>query len=83
MTEELGSMGPLTDHFGLTAPLVENATLREIKDGRKAIFLVGTITYDTVFGTGFTSDFRYYVGGDMGWDGPGELNADTTGNGAT
>jgi hypothetical protein len=83
MTEELGSMGPLTDNFELTAPPIGNAPLREIKVGGKAIYLIGTIRYDTVFHTGCTSDFRYYVGGDMGWDGPGEMNADITGNGAT
>lgn len=78
----LGSMGPVTDFYDLYGS-AENATLDEVTDGTKAIYLNGVITYDSVFELGLQSPFRYYVGGDMGWDGPGEMCADEEGNDAT
>jgi hypothetical protein len=75
-------MGPLTDYFAITPPPFQGPTKAEISDASKAIYLVGTITYDTVFGRGLTTNFRYYVGGDIGWE-PGEMSADEEGNTAT
>ena len=61
-------------------PVPLNATEDELENCSKAIYLVGKISYDTVFAKGLTTDFCYRVGGDMGWDGPGQMNADETGN---
>ena len=59
----------------------KDATLEEIKNRTKAIYLLGTITYETVFGKPFYTNFRYYVGGDITWE-AGEMNADEEGNDA-
>lgn len=82
-TENLGSMGPLSDFFDMDVPPVQGATLDDIVDGTKAIYLVGTITYDTAFNRGRKTDFRYYVGGDVDWSEPSEMSADEDGNGAS
>ena len=48
--EKLGSMGPVTDVFDMELPPLQNvATLDEVTDGNKAIYLVGKITCDTLF----------------------------------
>lgn len=81
--EDLGSVGPISDFFEMVDEFQLNATEDELKNCTKAIYLVGKISYDTVFARGLTTNFRYRVGGDMGWDGSGEMNADETGNHAT
>ena len=57
--------------------------MQDIIKGRKAIYLTGVITYDTVFQKDRTTAFRFYVGGDMDLDSAGEMSADDIGNDAT
>jgi len=76
--ETVGSMAPQGDFFDFTEELEGRADFDEIKNGSKAIFLVGSIIYDIVFEPSRrTTDFRYYVGGDMNCDDFGKMN--TTG----
>jgi hypothetical protein len=83
--EDIGSVGPIGNFFEMVVDAfpIQNATEDELRNGTKAIYLVGTVTYDTVFAKGFTTNFRYHVGGDIGWEGPGEMDADETGNDVT
>lgn len=82
--ETLGSMAPHGDFLELEATAEGSATLDEIKEGRKAVYLTGNIVYRIVSGDGHReTNFRYYVGGDQGYDDSGEMSADTKGNDAT
>ena len=82
--ETIGSMAPSGDYFEFEEKLEGVASLADVRGGSKADYLVGTIIYDTVFETGRrrTTDFRYYIGGDMGCEGH-EMYADSEGNDAT
>jgi hypothetical protein len=75
-------MAPNGDYFEFKEKLEGAAALAEIGNGNKAIYLVGTIIYDTAFETDKrTTYFRYYIGGDMGCSGT-EMFADSDGNDA-
>lgn len=79
----LGSMAPGGDCFDNEAVLEGSASYEEIRTGRKAIYLVGSITYADVFqDERRRTSFRYYIGGDVGCDG-NEMFADDQGNDAT
>ena len=81
--ETIGSMAPNGDFFEFDEKLEGIAPVVDIRDGNKAIFLLGTIIYDTVFDIGRrTTSFSYYIGGDMGCDGD-EMFAASEGNDAT
>lgn len=81
-TFQLGSIGPLTDFYDL-ADTVSGVDIATIRDGRRAIYLVGSIVYDTVFAKNLQTNFCYLVGGDVGWGGDDEMSADESGNDAT
>src|SRR5262249_37082229 len=78
----LGSIAPHTDFYELD-PKVENVNLDSITNGAIAIYLVGMITYDTVFNPGCVTNFRYLVDKDTGWKAEDEMSADESGNAAT
>ncbi len=78
----LGSMAPLTDFYEIDAQ-VRDVSFLSIKNGEIAIYLTGSVNYDTVFAQDQVTHFRYLVGGDVGWSGPSEMTADDTGNDAT
>ena len=81
--ETLGSMAPHGDFFELDVGVQGIATLEDIKEGKKAIYLTGNIVYETVFEKGLrVTNFRYYIGGDQGHD-SNEMSADSQGNDAT
>lgn len=81
--EELGSMAPNGDFFDNENKVYGAATEAELVKGSKAIYLVGSIRYQTVFGDlEHVTNFRYYVGGDMEYS-SGEMSADDEGNDAT
>ncbi len=81
--ENLGSMAPNGDFFDNENKIYGSATEAELRSGTKIVFLVGKITYLTVFNsTERFTDFQYYVGGSMGYTG-GEMFADDKGNDAT
>lgn len=77
-------MAPSGDYFEFEEKLEGVASLADVRDGGKAVYLVGTIIYDTAFETGRrrTTDFRYYIDGDMGCE-DHEMYADSEGNDAT
>jgi hypothetical protein len=95
-TDRLGSMGPREDYFDaelegktkqtyLTVTANADPTVKATP-ASKALFLVGTIKYKTVFGPkDRTTDFRYYIGGDVDFDFKkgGSMNADRNGNDST
>jgi hypothetical protein len=78
----LGSMAPNGDFFDNENVIDGNVTIAELQNETKAVFLVGVVTYDTVFGGPHQTNFRYYVGGDCAYLG-GEMYADDAGNEAT
>jgi hypothetical protein len=78
----LGSIAPLTDFYELDHKLT-GVSLLSIQSGDKAIYLTGSITYDTVFTQGRVTNFQYLVGGKIGWHGDTEMSADDEGNDAT
>jgi hypothetical protein len=81
--EALGSMAPSGDFYDYFDNIEGEANFDEIKNGTKAIYLVGSIHYDTVFGLGpRITNFRYLIGGTVGCEGH-EMYADNTGNDAT
>jgi hypothetical protein len=81
--ETVGSMAPSGDYFEFEEKIEGVATFADVSNGNKAIYLVGTIIYDTAFETDKrTTYFRYYIGGDMGCSG-NEMCADNEGNDAT
>ena len=81
--QTVGSMAPSGDYFEFDEKIEGSATQVDIANGIKAIYLVGTIVYDTAFETARrTTDFRYYIGGDVGCVGH-EMFADSKGNDAT
>jgi hypothetical protein len=81
-SEPLGSMAPSGDFFD-NESAIENISVDDVGNGNKAIYLVGTIEYDTIFDAPRrTTAFRYYIGGDAGCEGD-ELSADNNGNDAT
>ena len=76
-------MAPSGDYFEFEEKIEGDATLEEIGNGNKAIFLVGNIVYDTVFEDDRRiTNFRYYIGGDVGAAGD-EMSAASEGNDAT
>jgi len=76
-------MGPNGDFFDNDRKINEIVTVDQLKDKTKAVYLVGNIRYTTVFdGSERTTYFRYYVGGDIEYQG-GEMSADEEGNHAT
>jgi hypothetical protein len=81
-TDNVGSM-PGGDVFQIESQVQRLTTVAELeekdKSKTKAIYLVGTITYSTVFAKQCCAKFRYYVGGDNPYS-PGSMNADSTGN---
>jgi hypothetical protein len=85
--ETVGSMAPGGDFFEFEEEPGGSATFNEIEGGTKAIFLVGNIVYDTMFETERLTNFRYYIGGDVGCDrgrtGESEMYATSEGNDAT
>lgn len=81
-TRQLGSIAPLTDFYDLD-DAITGIDIAAIKDGRQAICLVGSITYDTAFAKSRVTNFRYLVGGYVGWHGDDEMSADDNGNDAT
>jgi hypothetical protein len=81
----LGSIAPRTDFYVLDAE-VKDVSLLSIKEGEVAIYLVGTITYLTVFGKRRETKFQYLVGGGISWDDDDddrEMSADESGNDAS
>jgi hypothetical protein len=54
-----------------------------IRDGKAAIFVFGVISYRDVFGDNWTTQYRYYVGGDQGIRTDGFLASHSEGNNAT
>jgi hypothetical protein len=98
-TDILGSMGPREDYFEAELDDPKDKTKRidltitpnadptvKSTPATKALFLVGTIKYKTVFGSDDrTTDFRYYIGGDVNFDFDvgGGMSADKDGNEAT
>jgi hypothetical protein len=81
--EKMGSMGPNGDTFENESEVQGTATVEELQKTTKAIFLVGTIAYATVFGGNErNTQFRYYIGGDVGYQ-EGKMSADSTGNDST
>ena len=79
---QLGSMAPNGD-FVDNEDIVDKIDVTDLRNGNTAVYLVGTIAYDTVFRMRRrVTNFRYYVGGDMGLDG-NEMYADDMGNDAT
>lgn len=79
---ELGSMAPSGDFFDNDPSLDEPVTVEELQNATKAIYLTGSITYNTIFGRNYRTNFCYYVGGDCPYTG-GEMYADNAGNDAT
>lgn len=66
-----------------TKPLVLSETdYIAIRDGRKAIFAYGVVTYEDAFGKGRTTEYRQFVGGEMGIQGT-KVSAHDSGNKAT
>jgi len=78
----LGSIAPLTDFYELDAE-VKDVSLDSISNGDYAIYLVGTITYDTVFNRSCVTNFRYLVDRETGWKDEDEMSADENGNDAS
>jgi hypothetical protein len=54
-----------------------------VRDGKSAVFVFGKISYRDVFGDNWTTEFRYYVGGDQGIRSDGFLASHSDGNKAT
>jgi hypothetical protein len=54
-----------------------------VRDGKSAVFVYGVITYRDIFGDRWTTEFRYYVGGDQGIRSDGFLASYSEGNKAT
>jgi hypothetical protein len=54
-----------------------------VRDGKNAVFDFGVISYRDVFGDKWTTDYRYYVGGDQGIRSDGFLASHSGGNKAT
>jgi hypothetical protein len=82
MSRRLAVWHPNGDFFEFDEKLEGVATLDEIKNGHKAILLSGTVVYSTVFAVPRReTNFRYYVGGDMGCEGD-QLFAASDGNDA-
>jgi hypothetical protein len=82
--QSFGSMAPNGDFCDWPAGSV-SASPSDLKNDKKAIYLVGTITYDTVFKNQVgKTNFRYYIGGDNApVHGSNEMVADDEGNDAT
>jgi hypothetical protein len=79
----MGSMAPGGDFFESIVSLEGFASPDELSVGAKAIYLVGEIRYSDVFQSETRrTNFRYYIGGDVGCDG-NEMFADEAGNDAT
>lgn len=82
--DTIGSMAPNGDFFEFNVKVDGVVTLDEIKQGAKAIYLTGSIVYEIIFGGDLrVTNFRYYVGGDQGYDDEKEMFADSEGNDAT
>jgi hypothetical protein len=74
-TEDFGSMAPHGDFFEYDSEFLNISPL-DMRLGERAIYLTGTIEYDTVFEMARrVTNFRYYIGGDMGIEG-NEMYAD-------
>jgi hypothetical protein len=54
-----------------------------VRDGKSAVFIFGVISYRDVFGDKWTTDYRYYIGGDQGIRSDGFLGSHSEGNKAT
>jgi len=54
-----------------------------VRDGKRAVFVFGVISYRDIFGDKWTTNFRYYVGGDQGIRSDGFLASHSEGNDAT
>ena len=81
--ETIGSMAPREDYFWFDDELDVATTREGTERGDKAIFLLGTIVYDVAFEmSARETNFRYYIGGDIGTDGD-EMSAASIGNDAT
>lgn len=71
-------------HARLEAPRgLSGEEYGEVRDGKSAVFVFGTISYRDAFGEDWTTDFRYYVGGDQGIRGDGFMAGHSEGNKAT
>jgi hypothetical protein len=85
--EALGSMAPNQDFYELETADELSFNPRGLREAGLAVYLVGIITYDTVFdGPRRATNFRCYIGGDQGDMEEmtrGEMFADTQGNDAT
>jgi hypothetical protein len=82
--QTIGSMAPTGDFFDFEVIPEGDGNVDEIKNGSRAIFLVGTIIYDTVFEMKpRVTNFSYYVGGDVKFDDSDEMSASSEGNNAT
>jgi hypothetical protein len=79
---ELGSMAPGNDFIENESKLTGTPNRGSMLSGLEAIYLVGMITYHDSFGKERTTNFRYYIGGDVGCEGT-EMYADSEGNDAT
>ena len=80
----LGSMAPLTGIYELHSQELTGVSENSLKSGSKVIYLVGSVTYDTVFTEGRVTNFRYLVGAGLGGPGNGEeTSTDNAGNDAT
>jgi hypothetical protein len=54
-----------------------------VRDGKMAVFVFGIISYRDVFGDNWTTEYRYFVGGDQGIRSDGFLASHSEGNKAT
>jgi hypothetical protein len=82
--QSLGTLAPNGDYIDSEDSITTNeATVEEMRSSTKAIFLVGEITYETVFDKNpRVTDFRYLIGGHVGLEGK-DMFADHDGNDST
>jgi hypothetical protein len=84
--DAIGSMAPNQDFCDFNAGEI-SFNPKALRSEARAVFLVGTISYDTVFGRERRrTNFRYYIGGDIGGEfvhTGDEMSAFNEGNDAT
>jgi hypothetical protein len=82
-SERLGTLAPRGDYLDFADDVVTGATPDEMRNKLKAVYLVGTVTYDIVYEpSARVTNFRYLIGGDVGCDGD-DMYTDDSGNDAT
>lgn len=81
--ELLGSIAPSGDYYEYevrSPEIIDFSTL--VRDSTRAVYLVGDVSYATVFDTDQSTKFRYMIGGTVGWDSD-EMFVGDEGNEAT